>query len=70
MVMISNVQANRTLSWQPMPSATSLTEAGIKFSNASSNCILDIQFEDGVLMIPPLFIQETTETVLRNLICL
>ncbi|XP_042971093.1 UPF0481 protein At3g47200-like [Carya illinoinensis] len=55
--------------WQPMPSATSLVEAGIKFKRGKSNMsILSINFNDGVLEIPPLLIQETTETVFRNLI--
>jgi hypothetical protein len=52
-----------------MPSATSLEEAGIKFRRGTaSKSILDIKFNDGVLEIPPLLIQETTETVFRNLI--
>ncbi|XP_018822068.2 UPF0481 protein At3g47200-like isoform X2 [Juglans regia] len=55
--------------WQPMPSSTSLVEAGIKFKRGDPNkSILSINFNDGVLEIPPLLIQETTETVFRNLI--
>jgi hypothetical protein len=49
--------------WEPLPSATSLVEAGIKFKRAmSSQNILDIKFVDGKLEIPPLVIHEVTET--------
>ena len=54
--------------WQPMPCARSLEEAGIKFRRVESKSILDIKFNDGVLEIPPLLIQDTTETVFRNII--
>ena len=56
--------------WQVMPSATSLQEAGIKLKVAKSSraSILDVKFEDGVLEIPPLFIDETTQPLFRNLI--
>ncbi|KAG7985882.1 hypothetical protein I3843_03G049600 [Carya illinoinensis] len=53
--------------WQLMPSATSLVEAGIKFKRGNMS-ILSINFNDGILEIPPLLIQEMTETVFRNLI--
>ncbi|PON93747.1 hypothetical protein TorRG33x02_104500 [Trema orientale] len=55
-----------------MPTATSLQEAGIKFKKAASTTpsnILDVKFEDGVLEIPQLTIQDTTESLFRNLIC-
>ncbi|GMY13118.1 UPF0481 protein At3g47200-like [Fagus crenata] len=51
-----------------MPSATTLVEAGIKFNRVENKSILDIKFKDGVLEFPALFIQENTESVLRNLI--
>ncbi|KAK1568930.1 hypothetical protein Q3G72_030560 [Acer saccharum] len=54
--------------WQTLPCATSIKAAGIKFKRVSSSSILDIRFSNGVLEIPPLLIQETTETILRNLI--
>ncbi|KAF5468179.1 hypothetical protein F2P56_012356 [Juglans regia] len=54
--------------WEVMPSATGLMEAGIKFVKGTSESILDIKFNDGILKIPPLLIQETTETAFRNLI--
>jgi hypothetical protein len=57
--------------WELLPSATSLVEAGIKFKRGtrlSSENILDIKFNDGVLEIPPLVIHDVTETAFRNLI--
>jgi hypothetical protein len=57
-----------TIPWKLMPSATHLKEAGIKFRKSTSKSILDIKFADGVLEIPSLLIQDTTETLFRNLI--
>ncbi|OMP05574.1 hypothetical protein COLO4_08739 [Corchorus olitorius] len=56
------------LGWQPFPSATSIKKAGIKFRKVSSSSILDIRFRNGILEMPSLLIQETTETIFRNLI--
>ena len=50
-----------------MPSATNLDDFGITFKTdaGTSKSILDIDFNEknGELTIPPLLIQETTETV-------
>ncbi|MBA0781638.1 hypothetical protein Gotri_002543 [Gossypium trilobum] len=55
--------------WQPIPSATRLNEAGVKFRRVVNvKSILDIKYSNGVLEIPSLLIQETTETIFRNLI--
>ncbi|KAJ0111257.1 hypothetical protein Patl1_02998 [Pistacia atlantica] len=54
--------------WEPFPCATKINEAGITFEKGMAGSILDIKFANGVLKIPPLLIQETTETILRNLI--
>ncbi|WRX21459.1 Protein of unknown function DUF247, partial [Theobroma cacao] len=43
-------------------------EFGLKFVKVTPDSILDIKFRDGSLEIPSLLIQETTETILRNLI--
>ncbi|XP_041006048.1 UPF0481 protein At3g47200-like [Juglans microcarpa x Juglans regia] len=69
-LLISSVggEEERELGWQPMPSATSLVEAGVKFRRSEYKSILDMKFINGVLEIPPLLIQETTETVFRNLV--
>ncbi|KAJ0052156.1 hypothetical protein Pint_02973 [Pistacia integerrima] len=54
--------------WEPFPCATKINEAGITFKKREADSILEINFANGVLEIPPLLIQETTETILRNLI--
>ncbi|KAM4132863.1 hypothetical protein ACJW30_01G284200 [Castanea mollissima] len=56
------------LSLETIPSATSLDEAGIKLIMRKSRSILDIKFDKGVLEIPSLLINDTTETAFRNLI--
>ncbi|XVF60070.1 hypothetical protein PTKIN_Ptkin08bG0013700 [Pterospermum kingtungense] len=60
---------NRQISaWQPVHSVTRLREAGVKFKKMATDSILDIRFSQGFLEIPCLLIQETTETIFRNLI--
>ncbi|KAK0590710.1 hypothetical protein LWI29_030701 [Acer saccharum] len=56
--------------WQPFPSARKIKGSGIKFKKVASETILDIRFNNGVLEIPPLLVQETTEPIFRNLISL
>lgn len=59
--------------WEPIPSATSLDESGIKFQKSElSKSILDINFhqKEGVMEIPSLTIHENTDTLFRNLISL
>ena len=73
LVLPSYVSKKRSFGWETMRSATTLKESGIKFKMlAKSESILDIKFDKkrGLLEIPPLFIQETTETIFRNLISL
>ncbi|KAM4126184.1 hypothetical protein ACB094_01G369000 [Castanea mollissima] len=48
-------------------SATQLHEAGVKFKvSSSSNCLLELKFTNGVLEIPRIQLQDSTETVTRN----
>ena len=54
--------------WTLLPSATSLVEAGVKIKRGESRSILDLKYDNGVLEIPPLKIDETTETLFRNII--
>lgn len=50
-------------------SVTELKQDGIKFvKSEKSTSWLDIKFEDGEIKIPPLVIQDGTESILRNLI--
>ncbi|KAI7993422.1 UPF0481 protein [Camellia lanceoleosa] len=51
--------------------AAALHKAGVKFEvGSSSECLLDIQFNKGVLKIPHLCITDNTEQLLRNIIAL
>ncbi|KAF5468172.1 hypothetical protein F2P56_012348 [Juglans regia] len=69
LVSSSKEEESNSEYWEVMPSTTALVEAGIKLVKGTSESILDVEFNDGILKIPPLFSQETTETVFRNLIC-
>ncbi|PON61343.1 hypothetical protein PanWU01x14_147200 [Parasponia andersonii] len=70
LVYFSNMYKAK-IPWKPMPSASRLKEAGVKFRKAKdSKSILDIKFSKGVLEIPPLLIEETTKPIFRNLMCL
>lgn len=54
--------------WTLLPSATCLVEAGVKIKMGESRNILDLKYDNGVLEIPQLSIDETTETLFRNII--
>ncbi|GMH11325.1 hypothetical protein Nepgr_013166 [Nepenthes gracilis] len=49
-------------------SVTELHDAGVKFLAKESKSLLDIEFNDGILAIPPLELEDATESLLRNLI--
>ncbi|XP_062104589.1 UPF0481 protein At3g47200-like [Humulus lupulus] len=69
----STIEKQKSHQWEPMHPATDLWNSGIKFQvNTRSPSLLDITFcsKTGVMLIPELLIQETTETVFRNLISL
>ncbi|PKI75701.1 hypothetical protein CRG98_003961 [Punica granatum] len=51
-----------------IPTATQLHQAGVKFAESSSTNLLDIEFKDGVLSIPHMFMGDYTETIYRNLL--
>lgn len=63
-----NEKAQNTMSWRFIPSATELLEAGVKIKKATEGSLFDIKFEHGVIRVPPLRIEDRTETFLRNLI--
>ena len=48
-------------------SATQLHEAGVKFKVSRSKCLLEFNFENGVLEIPCIRLENRTETHIRNL---
>ncbi|XP_031372124.1 UPF0481 protein At3g47200-like [Punica granatum] len=51
-----------------IPTATELHQAGVRFAKHSSTHLLDIEFKDGVLSIPHMFMGDYTETIYRNLL--
>ncbi|XP_050383242.1 UPF0481 protein At3g47200-like [Argentina anserina] len=64
---LKGVQKNRV--WGFNYSASELLESGVEFSIGSSqDQLLDITFNEGKIRIPPLFVHETTSSLLRNLI--
>ncbi|PRQ54215.1 hypothetical protein RchiOBHm_Chr2g0175051 [Rosa chinensis] len=66
-VPITNIKKDLVHLPQRIPSAASLSEAGVEFKNGTSGCILNIKFEKGVFTIPPLAIDERTGPLFRNL---
>uniref|UniRef100_A0A803MJR5 Uncharacterized protein n=1 Tax=Chenopodium quinoa TaxID=63459 RepID=A0A803MJR5_CHEQI len=50
------------------PSAEKLEVAGVKFKASESKYLLDIRFSDGVLEIPRLTMEDSTEGLLRNIL--
>ncbi|KAI3947668.1 hypothetical protein MKX01_034333 [Papaver californicum] len=56
-------------SWKYIPSVTELKHAGVSFKKGSTEgSVLDIKFNDGVLIIPPIIIQDKTDLLFRNII--
>ncbi|KAI8004607.1 UPF0481 protein [Camellia lanceoleosa] len=55
-------------SWCFIPSATELQEAGVKLKKDKRGKLFDIKFKSGVMQIPPITIEDRTETFFRNLI--
>ncbi|KAI3938147.1 hypothetical protein MKW98_018703 [Papaver atlanticum] len=56
-------------SWKYIPNATELKRAGVKFRKGSTEgSVLNIEFNDGVLVIPPIKIQDKTDLLFRNII--
>ncbi|ESR59112.1 hypothetical protein CICLE_v10017831mg [Citrus x clementina] len=51
-----------------IPSVKKLDQAGIKFKRGSSKDLLDIKFNEGILEIPFLRVDETTERLYRNVL--
>lgn len=56
--------------WSFISSATEIQEAGIQFRKVEvmDDSLFDIKFENGVMEIPTLEIDDATETILQNLI--
>ncbi|GKV50151.1 hypothetical protein SLEP1_g56864 [Rubroshorea leprosula] len=52
--------------WSFIRSATELKEAGIRFKKGEGNSLFDIMFRNGVLEIPMIRIEDSTERLYRN----
>lgn len=50
-----------------IPTAMELSEAGVRFKKSKSQCLRDVYFENGVLSIPFISLDDTTEKKFRNL---
>ncbi|KDP22058.1 hypothetical protein JCGZ_25889 [Jatropha curcas] len=61
------LQNRKKLKKLTVPSVTELLQAGVKFELGSSKKLLNIKFQNGVLEIPPLQIDDNSEILLRNL---
>ncbi|CAA3013430.1 Hypothetical predicted protein [Olea europaea subsp. europaea] len=58
--------------WNSYRSVTELEEAGIHFRASKTHCVTDVTFKDhlvyGTMMLPPLFVDDTTKPLLLNLV--
>ncbi|PKI31525.1 hypothetical protein CRG98_048084, partial [Punica granatum] len=52
----------------PIPCVTKLLQAGVWFESGESSEMMDVQFKNGVMRIPPIMILENAESLIRNLI--
>lgn len=46
---------------------TELRKGGVKFRKRNTSCLLDFRFKNGVFEIPPIWIQDSTMTILLNI---
>ncbi|KAK9285274.1 hypothetical protein L1049_024464 [Liquidambar formosana] len=67
-LLSSDIEETTNWSWEPIPCVTQLLQAGVKFKMGDQRDLLNIKFNNGVMEIPPILIQESTESVFRNLI--
>ncbi|KAF8035589.1 hypothetical protein BT93_C1580 [Corymbia citriodora subsp. variegata] len=65
---VREVPNERSKEMKFSPSATELVAAGVKLRRGESKCLLDIEFENGVLDIPCLIPDELKESYFRNII--
>ncbi|KAM1424511.1 hypothetical protein ACFX13_017242 [Malus domestica] len=62
----SKTRANITVT--DTPNVTELHQAGVKFKEGKGSSLFDIKFSHGILEIPKLTVDDTTELTLRNLL--
>ncbi|KAK9292123.1 hypothetical protein L1049_020081 [Liquidambar formosana] len=63
-----DTETNEDRNWLPIPCVTELLQAGVKFKVGNKKDLLDIKFNNGVMEIPPILIQEGAECLFRNLV--
>ncbi|XP_028088133.1 UPF0481 protein At3g47200-like [Camellia sinensis] len=59
--------SNKKGNWRFIPNTIELQEAGVKLVKIEGASLFDIKFEYGVMKIPPLTIEDRTESFFRNL---
>ncbi|CAK9172973.1 unnamed protein product [Ilex paraguariensis] len=63
------VAEDQERTWEYIKCSTQLREVGVKFKKATeTSSLLDIEFENGIMKIPPLSIYDSTEVIFRNLV--
>ncbi|MCL7033778.1 hypothetical protein MKW94_020745 [Papaver nudicaule] len=68
-VLLPKVGNKKIDSGKPIRSVIELKNAGVKFVKSStSGSFLDIRFKDGIMEIPPIDIEDQSDTLLRNFI--
>nr|XP_019703139.1 uncharacterized protein LOC105036245 [Elaeis guineensis] len=54
-------------SFEVLRSAVELRESGVKFRKSNSTSLADIDFKDGVLSLPPIEVDDNTDSMLLNI---
>ncbi|CAK9144930.1 unnamed protein product [Ilex paraguariensis] len=67
-VIVIPLSSGTDKSHEFIKSVTELREAGIKFKKTECSSLLDVKFENGIMEIPPLRVDDDTEWLFRNLI--
>lgn len=67
---LSSQPRRQSKSVKNLQSATELVEAGVRFRKSASPCLLDFKFSGRILEIPELKVDDSTETLFRNLVAL
>lgn len=62
-----NYTSSQSIDWNFCPGVGDLHDAGVKFVVSKSESMLDIKFENGILEIPRLEVEDHTEGLLLNL---
>ncbi|KAG2694582.1 hypothetical protein I3760_08G152500 [Carya illinoinensis] len=66
--LLSQQETNNLPSADHLYTASQLYKAGVKFKVSSSRCLFDLKFANGTLEIPCIGLDNSTETIYRNII--